>query len=54
MAVSGTSCSAPIFAGLIALMNNERLVKREGGFVLTFFVLFFWIDLLNIIIIIFF
>lgn len=29
-AVSGTSCSAPIFAGLVALINNELLTAGEA------------------------
>jgi len=29
-AVSGTSCSAPIFAGLVALINSELLAAGEA------------------------
>jgi len=29
-AVSGTSCSAPIFAGVVAMLNNELLAKGEA------------------------
>ena len=29
--VSGTSCSAPIFSGLVGLMNNERMLRGKSS-----------------------